>query len=202
MSPGQQEFISDPHNQTFRYRPADEALAEWTVDGTYDVTDGRLRITSLTIRPRDDSMPPRGISGELLRRIHPAHFTDRLKSTERTYAQWLDDNLAETDPDVANRYPDSVRAIQKLIEQARRMAEPPRSATTELRGAPRLDSAFLAHIALMHRQQIDDDGTYGSTKRLAEELGKPYNTVKDWIAKAKRRGLYPPEDPVTEHEEE
>jgi hypothetical protein len=205
MRPGetdQSEFTSNALAKSFRYAPTDGVLAEWIVDGTYEVDAGRLRVTSLTIHAAENSVAPKGITGTVLRSIYPARFTDRLKASEGRYLQWLVDGLGDTEAEVADRYPDSVQAIEKLIEQARDMVEAPRSGPTGLRGAPRIDDDFLRNIVRMHIKQIEDDRTYGSTKRLAKELGKPYNTVKDWIAKARKRGLYPPDGPIANRDRE
>jgi hypothetical protein len=200
--PERREFTSDALAKSFRYAPTDGVLAEWIVDGTYEVDAGRLRVTSLTIHAAEDSVAPNGITGTVLRSIYPARFTNRLKASEGRYLQWLVDGLGDTEAEVADRYPDSVQAIEKLIEQARDMVEAPRSGPTGLRGAPRIDDDFLRNIVRMHIKQIEDDGTYGSRTRLAKELGKPYNTVKDWIAKARKRGLYPPDSPIANRDKE
>lgn len=61
---------------------------------------------------------------------------------------------------------------------------------SETRGAY-LSDEFLTEVALEWFAEVQHDGKYGSVKRLAQSRGVPYQTAKDWLKKARDRGLLP-----------
>lgn len=193
MDPGDPDFQVNGPAKKFTYTPADGPLAGWTIQGSYDVAAARLTITELQVSPRGDEVPENGITGTLLRKILPASLVDEIRRKEQGWLDWLQEGLAEVDHEATD--PKDLRVARRLIKDAQDLVAAPRSGPTGVRGRPPLDAEFLREVGQIHAEEVAFDGKYGSIERLADRLGVPYNTAKDWIAKAKARDLYNPEAP-------
>ena len=79
---------------------------------------------------------------------------------------------------------------KKKKKRRKGKSAPSKKTTSLIRGAHVITIDDDNRIAYL---DIRIDGKYGSIKRLAERRGIPHNTAKDWIRKAKERGLYPPD---------
>jgi hypothetical protein len=183
------QFSYDPLGKTYQLSAREGHLAGWVANGRYDLINGRLVVTSLSVRYTSDEIPPNGITGTLLRSIHPAFITDRIRSEEARYGQWLAKGISDVDPASADEK--SLERLRQLLSRVEELTKAPRSGPTGVRGASRLDDEFLADVARLHVQEVLADGNYGAKTRLAKDLDKPYNTVKGWLKLAKDRGLYP-----------
>ena len=198
MDPGDPDFQVNGPAKEFTYTPADGPLAGWTIQGRYDVAAARLTITELHVSSEGDEVPENGITGTLLRRILPASLVDEIRRKEQGWLDWLQEGLAEVDHEATD--PKDLRVARRLIEKAQNVVTAPRSGPTSVRGRPPLGADFLREVAREHLEDVAFDGLWGSIKRLAERRGVPDNTAKDWIAKARARGLYPPDIPPNREE--
>ena len=193
MDPGDPDFQVYGLEEKFTYTPADGPLAGWTIQGRYDVAAARLTITELRVSSEGDEVPENGITGTLLRRILPASLVDEIRRKEQGWLDWLQEGLAEVDHEATD--PKDLRVARRLIKDAQDLVAAPRSGPTGVRGRPPLDAEFLREVGQKHAEEVAFDGKYGAIQRLADQLGVPYDTAKDWIAKAKARDLYSPEAP-------
>jgi hypothetical protein len=175
--------------KAFTYTPAAGPLAGWKIEGSYDLVDARLTITELRVSAQVADVPENGITGSLLRQISPAALTDTIRGREQGWLAFLEDLRSSEDDDSLD--PSYVRTRKRLTEHAQDVATAPRSGPTSVKGRPPLEAGFLRDVARDHMEDVGIDGKYGSIKRLADRRGISPNTAKDWIKKAKERGLYP-----------
>ena len=191
IGPDDPSFKHDGLAKAFTYIPTAGPLAGWRIEGSYDVVGARLTITELRVSAEVTEVPENGITGSLLRQISPAALTDTIRGKELGWLAFLEDLSTNEDDD--SLPPSYVRTRNRSIEQAQDVVTAPRSGPTGVKGRPPLEAEFLRDVARDHLEDIGIDGKYGSIKRLAERRGVPDNTAKDWIKKAKERGLYPPD---------
>ncbi len=191
--PSDSGFTHNGLAKAFTYAPVEGPLAGWKIEGRYDLVGARLTITELLVATEGTEVPENGITGSLLRHIHPAALADMIRRKEQGWLDWLQEGLAEVDHEATD--PKDLRVARRLIKDAQDLVAAPRSGPTGVRGRPPLDAEFLREVAQMHAEEVAFDGKYGAIQRLADQLGVPYNTAKDWIAKAKARDLYNPEAP-------
>jgi hypothetical protein len=187
--------------KAFRYQPTEGPLAGWDVVGSYDIVAGRLVITEMRVMPSDENdVPANGITGQLLRSISPSRFMDWVKLDETDWLEWLEMRLEEVPEDQQDRHED-LRVAHRLRDEARALTSAPRAGPTGERGTPKLADEYLRDLAVMHLDEINADGSWRAVKRLADSLDKPYETIKDQLAKARRRGLYPRPGDMTDRKE-
>ncbi|MCZ6462423.1 MAG: hypothetical protein O6705_09355, partial [Actinobacteria bacterium] len=147
--------------------------------------------TELLVATEGTEVPENGITGSLLRHIHPAALADMIRRKEQGWLTFLEDLRTEEDDDSLDS--SYLQTRGRLIEAAQDVVAAPRSGPTSVRGRPPLGADFLREVAREHAEDAAIDRSYGSVRRLAKRRGVPYDTVKDWIAKARDRGLYPPD---------
>jgi hypothetical protein len=185
----------------FGYRPSSGPLAGWVVTAHYEVVAGRLVINYMRIVPSDENaVPANGITGQLLKSIRPSRLMDWVKVDETEWLDWLEARLEEVPEDQRNRH-DDLKVAYRLRDEARTLTSAPRAGPTGKRGTPRLADDYLRGLAALHIDEIDADGSWGAVTRLAESLDKPYETIKDQLAKARKRDLYPKPMDETDREE-
>ena len=197
-NPSDSGFTHNGLAKAFTYAPVEGPLAGWKIEGRYDLVGARLTITELLVATEGTEVPENGITGSLLRHIHPAALADMIRRKEQGWLDWLQEGLAEVDHEATD--PKDLRVARRLIEKAQNVVTAPRSGPTSVRGRPPLGADFLREVAREHLEDVAFDGLWGSIKRLAERRGVPDNTAKDWIAKARARGLYPPDIPPNREE--
>jgi hypothetical protein len=180
------DFVHNGLGRSFTFEPADGPLSDWRIAGSYD---DRLTITELHISPRTPPTPQNGVTGALLRQISPAALTDRIRSREQGWRSFLEEVRQKDDDETLD--PAYLQMRDKQIEHAEGLVSAPRSGPTRIKGRPPLDADFLRDVVREHIEEIELDTNYGAIQRLAHNRGVSKNTAKDWIAKARARGLYP-----------
>jgi hypothetical protein len=163
----------------------------WRATGLCKLDAGRLIITEIHITPTDeDRIPVNGVTGMLLKSISPARIKDGLTLEAARRAAWLQERIDEV-PDHQRQHT-GVRVAEGLRDHNWKLAKAPRAGPSGTRGAPPLDEGYLRYLVAEYLDEIDvQSGRYGALKHLAERLDRPYDTVKDQLDKARKRGLFP-----------
>jgi hypothetical protein len=148
--------------------------------GTLSLVGGRLSLSELALAPLLPS--EQALTADLLRRISLSAILARVHAELINRAE-----LAELARRFAWPAAPSAEEQAKLDEAARRA-----TAGQPRRGRPALADAHLARIARAYLRKQADGYSRGILLALAEEEGRPRDTIRDWVAKARRRGFLSP----------
>lgn len=186
------EYVTDSGQRNDATAAMTEHLpGGWVARWVYAEQDGLQVVRSLTIEAEGRATPPGGITADTLRKgVSPRRAADTAQAAVSA--------AGAVDPESAEITPEVVRLV---FARGTARRQGPRTEPRPTRGRPRLDNDFLAAVALAYLDE--QEAGRGILARVGARIGplrgiKPRHvvpqTVKDWVAAARRRGFLTPAD--------
>jgi hypothetical protein len=151
--------------------------APWLVHGTIARTaGGLLDVQRLTV----EAWKHEGeVTGRVLRRVRPAHVREEALARLRFIGTAPDVYFGGPDERPVRVFPPDEREARTGLVAA---ADAPRK-----RGRPGLATSHYRGIALEYLQ-LYESGSSAPVREIAERRGVPWQTVRDWVARARKLG--------------
>ena len=173
----------------FHWEPEMPTVRSLRIEGTCVFREGHLVIDRLSQvgpsrylvgedgqrrRREGDELAPGGIDSAAWKDVHIGQTLGRLRAFQADLARFIGQLL----PRVAD--PQRASYLARQLESAQRQAAPP------VRGRkPSITGTFLAGLSEQYLVEIAHR-PHGAIKRIANDRGYSPNTVKGWLARAKR----------------
>lgn len=149
---------------TFRYQPDD---APWAASGDLKRGESGLVIAALTIHP--DPASPSGVTGGLIRKVQVGELLSAIR--------------AKMTSDTVDRIADSGQ-VRFIPEEE--------TAPARRGGRAALTDDLLRDIAATYLVETGSGMPPGALKRMAEQFDRPEETIRTWVARARRDGWLGP----------
>jgi hypothetical protein len=141
--------------------------SDWEASGTVSRGPRGLVISALEVRPEATSTS--GVTGALLRKIQVGEVLHVVRAAVAQATQARERALADVPPEPAS-----------LTSGTRRG------------GRAALSDDLLRQVAISYLAETAPDKPAGAVARMAEEYHRPEETIRSWIARARRSGWLGP----------